>query len=195
MRDRLTSLIAIILLAVITATSYWYARALRVPKASSTLAPGKPDFEAEKLVITQFDAQGRAKHKLFADKLLHYAENDNVDVTSPRLVSLRPDQPQVEVRALRGQVENAGERIHLYGDVDLRRATFGDLPTLRVTTEYLLAVPDYDRYSTDKPVQVDRGDARITAAGGMQIDNIARTAQFDGTVRMLLPPAERKGPR
>lgn len=188
MRDRLTSLIAILLLAFVTATSYWYARTLRIPKGSVVAAPGTPDFEADRLVITTFDAQGRAKHKLFADTLLHYADNDNVDLTAPRLVSLRPDQPQVEVRALRGQVENAGERVHLHGDVDVRRAGLGALPPMRMQTEYLLAIPDLDRYTTDKPVEVERGGARISAAGGMQLDNIARTVQFEGNVRMLLPP-------
>jgi lipopolysaccharide export system protein LptC len=192
MRDRLTTIIAIVLLAAVTVTSYWYARTLRIPKSISVTAPGTPDFEADKLVITQFDSEGRAKNKLFADRLLHYTENDNVDLTSPRLVSLRPDQPQIEVRAQRAQLENAGERVHLHGEVDVRRAAFGDTPALRVTTDYLLAIPDVDRYSTDRPVEVERGAARIRADGGMQLDNIARTARFDGNVRMLLPPAAPK---
>jgi lipopolysaccharide export system protein LptC len=192
MRDRLTTIIAIVLLAAVTVTSYWYARTLRMPKSISVTAPGTPDFEADKLVITQFDSEGRAKNKLFADRLLHYTENDNVDLTSPRLVSLRPDQPQIEVRAQRAQLENAGEKVHLHGQVDVRRAAFGDTPALRVTTDYLLAIPDVDRYSTDRPVEVERGAARIRADGGMQLDNIARTARFDGNVRMLLPPAAPK---
>lgn len=194
MRERLTSLIAIILLGVVTATSYWYARVLKIPKGSIAAAPGSPDFEAEKLVITQFDAQGRARHKLFAERLLHYAETDNVDVTLPRLVSLRPDQPQLEVRADRGQVENSGERLQLHGNVRLTRAAAGGAPALQVRTDYLLALPDDDRYSTDRAVEVDRDGARIVAEHGMQLDNIARTAQFDGRVRMVLPPAQRKEP-
>lgn len=192
MRDRLTTVIAILLLAAVTATSYWYARTLRMPKSITVTAPGTPDFEADKLVITQFDAAGRAKNRLFADRLLHYNENDNVDLTSPRLVSLRPDQPQVEVRAQRAQLENAGEKVHLQGEVDVRRAAFGDTPALRVTTDYLLAIPDVDQYSTTRPVDVERGTARIRADGGMQLDNIARTARFNGNVRMLLPPAAPK---
>jgi lipopolysaccharide export system protein LptC len=194
MRERLTSLIAVVLLAFVSATSYWYARVLKIPKATFTAAPGTPDFEAEKLVITQFDAQGRARHKLFAERLLHYGDTDNVDLASPRLVSLRPDEPQFEVRAERGQVENAGEKLHLHGNVDLRRAAGADAPALRARTEYLLAIPDFDRYSTDKPVQVERGDSRILAEGGMQLDNVARTAQFEGKVRIVMPPPQRREP-
>lgn len=190
MRDRLTLLIAIVLLAAVTVTSYWYASVLRRPVAGSVATPGKPDFEAEKLVITQFDPQGRARHKLYAETLQHFADDDSIELTAPRLVALRPSQPPVEVRARRARVENAGERVHLKGDVIVVRAADGPLPALRVATEYLLALPDLDRYSTDQPVEATRGAARIAARGGMQLDNIARTAQFDGGVRIQLPPRQ-----
>jgi hypothetical protein len=61
---------------------------------------------------------------------------------------------------------------------------------MRLQSQYLLAIPDYDRYSTDQAVTVDRGGARITSSGGMQLDNIARIVQFDGDVQMTLPPAK-----
>lgn len=189
MRERLTSFIAIALLALITAASYWYARALKAQKAGATVTQGAPDAEADQLVITQFDSQGRARHKLFAEKMLHYMETDNAELTQPRLVSLRPDQPQVDVRAQRALVENSGERIHMHGQVDVRRSAFEELPAMRLQSQYLLAIPDYDRYSTDQAVTVDRGSARITSSGGMQLDNIARIVQFDGDVQMILPPA------
>lgn len=189
MRDRITLLIAIVLLAGVTATSYWYATVLRKPTAAATARPGSPDFTAEQLVITQFDPEGRARHRLFAATLQHYADTDDVEATRPRLVSLRPDQPRVEVRALRARIENAGERVHLFDDVVVLREPGKDAPPMRVESNYLLALPDVDRYSTDRPVAVLRGDTRIEAGGGMQLDNIARTARFSGGVKMRLPPA------
>jgi lipopolysaccharide export system protein LptC len=187
-RDKLTLLIAIVLLASVTATSYWYARSLRLPAGITLVRSGTPDFEADKIVITQFDTEGRAKNKLFAERMLHFGETDDVELLRPRLLSLRPDQPQVEVRADRGRVENAGEKVHLHGNVAITRAAHAAVPALRVDTSYLLALPDLDRYSTDQPVAVQRGGARISAQQGMQIDNVARTAQFMGSVKMSLPP-------
>lgn len=195
LRERLASLVAVLLLAAVTATSYWYARTLRAPRPVAVVTPGSPDFEGENVAITQFDAHGRARSKLFADRLLHFAENDNVELTAPRLVSLRPDQPQLEATAQRAEVESGGERVHLFGDVDVRRAAFGDLPPLRVRSEYLLALPDYDRYSTDQPVEALRGAARITSTRGMRYDNIERSTQFDGDVRIVLPPTATKESR
>jgi LPS export ABC transporter protein LptC len=190
MRDKLTLLIAILLLGSVTATSYWYARSLRLPTNINVARPGSPDFETENMVVTQFDAQGRAQYKLFAEKLVHYGENDDVELSFPRLVSLRPDRPQVEVRAERGRVENTGEKVHLHGDVVVTRMATDAVPALRVDTIYLLALPDEDKYSTDQPVVVRRGEQTISAQQGMTIDNIARTTEFRGDVRINLPPAQ-----
>jgi len=189
MRERLGSLAAIVLLTLVAASSYWYARELRRPLAPAAAAPGTPDFEAARLVITQFDGEGRIRHKLFAEHLAHYADTDRVLIAAPRLVSLSPDQPRVEVRADRGEIEDAGARLHLHGQVDLRRAAAADAPPMRVRTEYLLAIPDQDRYQTDRPVEVEHGASRISADGGMQLDGIARSARFDGRVRIVLAPA------
>jgi len=189
-RDRLTMLIAIVLLAAVTATSFWYSRMLRRPPAAERAAPGTPDFVVDRLVLTQFDEAGRAKHKLFAERLTHFAENDDIELASPRLVSLRPDRPQIEARAQRARVENAGERVHLRGSVLLTRAADGGQP-LRLATEYLLALPDEDRYSTDQPVELERGPDRMRA-DRLELDNIARTTRLAGNVRTeLAPPAQR----
>lgn len=187
MRDRLTMLIAIVLLAAVTATSYWYSRVLRRPPVVERAAPGTPDFVVDRLVLTQFDEAGRARHKLFAERLTHFAENDDIELANPRLVSLRPDRPQIEARAQRGRVENAGERVHLRGAVLLTRAADGEQPPLRLATEYLLALPDEDRYSTDRPVELERGPDRMRA-DTLELDNIARTTRLAGNVRTELAP-------
>jgi hypothetical protein len=64
------------------------------------------------------------------------------------------------------------------------------VPALRVDTIYLLALPDEDKYSTDQPVVVRRGEQTISAQQGMTIDNIARTTEFRGDVKINLPPAQ-----
>jgi lipopolysaccharide export system protein LptC len=192
MRDRLTQIIAIVLLATITAISYWYAQLLRKPTSAPPPIPGTPDFTAARLVLTQFDASGSARFKLFADEMLHYGEDDKVELTRPRLVSLAPDRPQIEVRAQRGRVDNLGEQVHLEGAVQVQRSASAGMPAMKLSTEYLLALPDLDRYSTDRPVEVERGTSRISA-GSMELDNIARTARFGGRARIQLAPVSADG--
>ena len=182
MRDKIAPLAAIILLTVVVGTSYWYSRVMRIPRAAPPPAPGTPDVVVERVVITQFDLHGLARNKLFAERLTHFQENDNIELASPRLVSLRQDQPQVDARAMRARLENAGERVHMMGSVLLTRAAAGSEPALRLSTEYLLALPDLDRFSTDQEVEMQRGTSTINAQS-MLYDNIARTIDFQGEVR------------
>ena len=59
-------LVAVVLLAVVAATSYWYARSIRKVEREIPAPAGTPDFFVEQVVFTQFDAQGRAENRLFA---------------------------------------------------------------------------------------------------------------------------------
>jgi LPS export ABC transporter protein LptC len=187
MRDRITMLIAIVLLAAVTATSYWYSRQMRRPPAPERAVAGTADFVVERVVLTQFDEQGRARHRLFADRLTHYAVTDDVDLVAPRLLGMHEGRPQTQARAQTARVENGGERVHLRGSVVLTREATGNSEPLRVTTEYLLAIPDYDRYSTDRPVQIRRGGDRLNA-DRMELDNIERTIRLGGRVHTVLEP-------
>lgn len=187
MRDRITMIIAIALLAIVTATSYWYSRVMRKPESAEPPRPGTPDIVVDRVVLTQFDEQGRARNKLLGERLRHFAENDDIEITAPRLVSLRPDQPRVEARANSARVENAAERLHLNGDVVITRAAFAGQPEMRMTTEYLLVLPDEDRYRTDRPVKLTRG-ASMIRANAMDFDNIARIVILTGAVHSVIEP-------
>jgi lipopolysaccharide export system protein LptC len=190
MRDRIASVIAIVLLALVAATSYWYSRSLQTGIKAEVVHP-KIDADADGVTLIQFDSVGRAKYKLFADRMTHYAQTDNLDLVSPRLLSLRPDEPRVQAVAQLAHVENDGERIRLSGNVVLTRASPPGEPPLRVSTEMLLALPDLDRYSTDRPVLVDHGADSIQAHG-MELDNITRRVEFLADVVDTITPQARK---
>ena len=183
-------LVAIVLLSIVAATSYWYSRSIRRVETGIPAPAGTPDFFVEQVVFTQFDPEGRAENRLFAEQMTLYPDNDEIRLRNPRLVSLRPDRPQVQVVARTARIENAGERIHLHESVVLTREGRGDQPPMRVTTEYLLALPDLDRYSSDRPVEIERGNGR-TRADGMLIDNITRTLDAAGHVRTIVPPQKK----
>jgi len=187
MRERITQIIAILLLATVTATSYWYSQSIRRTTRMVPPAGGTPDFSGERLVMTQFDEQGRAKYKLFADTLVHFADDDEIELLNPRLLSLRPDRPQIEARALHAEVDDAGEEVRMDGGVVVTRAATAAAPALQLTTESLRALPDSDRYQSLAPVVVERGNVTISA-DRMDLDNIARTVVFDGHTRTRWAP-------
>jgi lipopolysaccharide export system protein LptC len=187
MRDRLVSAIAIALLAVVLITSYWYSQSLRAGAQGGAEHPGGIDFFAEHITMTQFDGEGHARYRLFADRMTHYPDSDDVDLVQPRLVSLRPDQPQVRASALSAHVENNAAYVMLQNQVVITRDGVAGQPPMRIETESLLAVPDLDRYSTDDPIRVERGGALIRAHG-MDFDNLARRVEFRRDVHARFPP-------
>jgi lipopolysaccharide export system protein LptC len=193
MRDRVTAIIAIVLLAALAGVTYWFSQAGRYAKLAAPVSKEGPDFVVSGMTLTQFDAQGRATNRLFAEAMTHYAIDDRAELQRPRYVSLRPDQPQLEARAQRALVEGGGERVLLTGNVVITRAPGPDgEPPMRLVTEKLLALPDREQYTTDEPVEVDRG-ASVIRSIGMDYDNIKRTVKFHSKVRGTIEPTQPRG--
>lgn len=190
MRDRLSMLIAAILLAVVTVTSYWYSREMRRPTVRTPPSPGTPDFIVDRVVLTQFDDSGQARYKLFAEELSYFNENDDLDLTRPRLVSLLPDQPQLQASSARARVVNAGAQVLMQGEVLLQRAAAAGRPALTIRTERMTAIPDEERFSSDVPVLIEHGTTRL-AGEAMDYDNLTRVLTVSGGLRGEMAPVRR----
>ena len=183
MKDRITAFIAIVLLASLAGVSYWYSQTTRFKKIAVPVSREGPDFVANGVTLTQFDETGRATHRLHAVELMHFAADDHSELSQPRLISLRPDQPLLEVRAKSANVEGGGERVLLSGDVVVTRAQGRDgAPPMQLRTQQLTAIPDFDRYSTDAPIEIEHGDSVVRSVG-MDYDNVQRIVKFRSRVR------------
>lgn len=186
MRDRITAFIAIVLLASLAGVSYWYSQTTRLKKISSPVSREGPDFVVNGVTLTQFDETGRATNRLHAAELMHFAADDHAELAQPRLISLRPNQPQLEARAKSANVEAGGERVLLSGDVVVTRAPGRDgSPPMQLRTQQLTAIPDLDRYSTDVAAEIDNGDSVVRSIG-MDYDNVQRVIKFRSQVRGTL---------
>jgi lipopolysaccharide export system protein LptC len=187
MGERISSWFAVLLMTVVLMTSYWYAQTLRTAAPGDTGRIGAIDFFAQNIALTGFDAAGRPRYRLFADRMTHFANTDDVDLERPRLLSIRPDQPQVQATARVAHATNNAETVRMVGDVVLTRAADGRRAAMRLTTPELTALPDEDRFSTDAPVRLESGGAVMTAVG-MDYDNVARHVVLRADVAGTFPP-------
>ena len=195
MRERITAIIAILLLAALAGVTYWFSQVGRYGNLANPVSREGPDFVVNGVTLTQFDPLGRPTNRLFAEKMTHFALDDRAELQRPRYVSLRPDQPQLEARAQRAIVQGSGERVVMTGDVVITRAPGPDGdPPMRLTTEKLVALPDLEQYSTDLAVEVNRGDSVIRSVG-MDYDNIKRVVKFHSKVRGTIEPTQTQGAR
>jgi len=191
MAERLLSWFAIALVAVVLATSYWYAQTLRSGPAGPTGRIGAVDSFAQNIALTGFDDQGRPRYRLFADSMTHFGNSDDVDLDKPRIVSLRSDQPQVQATALRAHASNNAQTVQMSGDVVITRAASADRDPMRMQTQELSAIPDEDHFWTDDPVHLVSGGMVIDARG-MDFDNIARRVELRSDVTGTFPPRSRR---
>jgi lipopolysaccharide export system protein LptC len=195
MRERITAVIAILLLAALAGVTYWFSQVGRYGNLANPVSREGPDFVVNGVTLTQFDPLGRPTNRLFAEKMTHFALDDRAELQRPRYVSLRPDQPQLEARAQRAIVEGSGERVVMTGDVVITRAPGPDGdPPMRLTTERLVALPDLEQYSTDLAAEVNRGGSVIRSVG-MDYDNIKRVVKFHSKVRGTIEPTQTQGAR
>jgi lipopolysaccharide export system protein LptC len=190
MGERVSSWFAVLLLFVVLVTSYWYAQTLRLPVVTDVGRIGQIDFFAEGVALTGFDAIGRPHYRLFADRMTHYANSDDVDLVKPRLLSMRTDQPQVQATALTAHAANNAQTVLMQGNVVVTRAPDGPRAAMRLETESLTAVPDDDHFWTNEPVRLQSG-ASVMTGDGMDFDNIARHVELRGNVIGTFPPRRR----
>lgn len=190
MRDRISVLVAALLLVAVTLTSYWYSREMRRPTIRAAATSGAPDFIVDRVVMTKFDEHGQARYKVFAEELSYFNENDDIELTRPRLVSLLPDQPQLQASSARARVINAGETVLMEGNVLLQRAAGGGRPQMTVRTERLTAIPDQEHFSSDVPVRIEHGDSSLSG-NAMDYDNLKRVLTVVGSLRGEIAPAQR----
>jgi lipopolysaccharide export system protein LptC len=190
MGERIASWLAIMLMAAVLGTSYWYAQTLRAGTAAASGRIGAVDFFADDIALTGFDTMGRAHYRLFADRMTHFGSSDDVDLENPRLLSLRADQPQVQATALHAHAVNNAQTVQMRGNVVITRAASADRAAMKMQTDDLTVIPDEDRFWTDAPVRLESGRSVISARG-MDFDNVARRVELHSEVVGSFPPRSR----
>lgn len=190
MSERVASWFAILMMLVVLGSSYWYSQSLEEQGREGTGRIGEVDFFAEHIAITGFDDLGRGHYRLFADRMTHYANSDDVDLLRPRLMSIEPDRPVIQATALTGVAYNNAQTVRMDGKVVVTRAPEGDRPPMRLETEELYAAPDDDHLWTEEPVVMHSGEA-VVHATGMDYDNIERRMELRAQVSGTFPPRKK----
>lgn len=122
-------------LAILAAVSWWLTdsgadrNAVRNGKARH-----EPDYFIENFTAATMDAQGRRKHELSAVRLVHYPDDDSVELDRPHLVQYAPGEPPVHTVADRGYSTSDNKTILMRGNVRVTRGAFGGRPSGEVST-------------------------------------------------------------
>ncbi|OYY94221.1 MAG: LPS export ABC transporter periplasmic protein LptC [Hydrogenophilales bacterium 28-61-23] len=141
----------------------------------------EPDYIVENFDAMAFDLRGRPRHRLVAERMMHYMDDDTTVLEQPVLVSLDPEIP-MEVRSRRAQMSADGKQVYFLNQVHvLRRGMNGEMP-MTLDTEYLHVTPDDRIMRTDKFVTLRQG-ASLISANQMLVDDVNKLLTLSAGVK------------
>ncbi|HEX2520429.1 MAG TPA: LPS export ABC transporter periplasmic protein LptC [Castellaniella sp.] len=180
MRDRLPSLVAVLLLVLLVLGTWWASdytlRSIQVdPPRKMT---HERDSWSDHFVMVRTGPEGYAINRLEGAAMEHFPDTDSYEITTPRAVDHQPGSPTTVGTADHGTLDHHGDRIVLNGDAQLRRLPDAEHQLLDVRSEQLIIEPDLDLVHTDRPAVVVNGHSTLRGRG-MRYDN--RTRQLTVT--------------
>lgn len=139
MSGTLTRLAIAAALLALLALTWWLPNALT---ERTTLFDGEPrhepDYTIENFTAVAMDASGWRRYELRAVKLVHYPDDDTMELEKPYLVQYSPDAAPVHTRADRGYMTSKGTEILMRGNVRVTRGSIGARePAGEVTSQEL----------------------------------------------------------
>jgi lipopolysaccharide export system protein LptC len=183
-----TRLFPLALMLALALLTLWLDHQVRVesgPHASSRRHD--PDYLVSNFTTTTFDSQGHAVTVLSAAEMEHYPDDDTTELTAPRVIQAKADQPRFTVRADRGKISREGDEIFLYDNVVLVREADAARPEARMLTSFLHILRDRSLVLTDREVLFEEEGRRLSGRG-MEYFNETRELFLRNDVRAEFEP-------
>lgn len=183
MNDRLTRWFPLLLLAILAALTFWLDRAVQPPAGKRDGSTRHdPDYIVDKLSALRMAPDGGIKHTLFAEKMIHYPDDDSTYLQSPKFVSYASGKAPMTITAREALVSKDGENVYFQNDVRVTRAPYDDKSELVMQTSYLHVIPDDNIAKTDRPVTITDANTVVNAIG-LELNGETRILKLKSRVR------------
>ena len=121
--DRLVAWSPVLLLGALAALTYWLDAQVQPQTARRDgSARHDPDLFLQDFRAVTFDAQGKARETLAADRAEHFPDDDSAELVAPRLALSEPGRPTMTITADRGRIEGGRDAGDFLGNVQVTRA-------------------------------------------------------------------------
>lgn len=195
--ERLAIYLPIMLMGLLALGSYWLVRSTPVLDQETPERPLRkdPDYLMERFSIKTFDTDGRLKSEVYGEQARHYPHTDILEIDQVRIRSINSRGHTTTATAKRALANNDASEVQLIGDARVVREALVDrsgaaLPRVSFSGEFLHAFLNEERVKSHKPVELTRGNDRITAES-LDYSNFDQVLELRGRVRgTLQAPAE-----
>lgn len=165
MKSRFNHLLPVALMLLLGAMTLWLRFAIEAPPA---LDPGKnrhdPDAVVDNVTITRMDERGNAHYHLSATRMLHYPDNDSMELSAPRFVK-KDANAELTVTAGRGIINQEVKEARFHDNVELVRRPAKGKDALTIRTQYMQVFMDREVARTDREVAIVNGASTLTGTG------------------------------
>ena len=163
-----------LLLIIAAVVALWFQdSAKQKPPSDKTIDTHFPDYFMDNFSITSMNEQGAIEYTLSASKMLHFADDDSSELTSPFLAFSKTDR-QVSVRASRAVYLQQQNILHLYDDVTIIRSSDQTQSELSIHTDYLKINTVSRIAETDRDTQVNTAELKLNSKGLIYNDKQGR---------------------
>ena len=187
MRLSTTRLFPLGLMISLALLTLWLEHTSRVEEKPSALRRHDPDYVVSDFTTTTYDRRGEVQTVLAASRMVHFPDDDTTELTLPRVLQAKPEQPRVTVRADRGTLSREGDEIFLYDNVVLVREADAVSPEGRMTTSFLHILRDKELVRTDREVRFEE-PGRTLSGRGMEYHTDTRQLYLADDVKGVMEP-------
>ncbi len=161
----------LLLLALLTALTFWIDRTVQppAPKRDGSTRHA-PDYIVNHFLSTRTDGFGNPRYDLAGVEMRHYPDDDSTELVRPHYTIYSKQMQTTQIFSDKGKVSANGENVYFMDNVRVVRAETAQKPEMTVLTSYLHVIPDLSQAQTDRPVTILQAPRTVIRAGGMQYD-------------------------
>jgi lipopolysaccharide export system protein LptC len=159
----------LLLLALLTALTFWIDRTVQppAPKRDGSTRHA-PDYIVNNFLSTRTDGFGNPRYDLAGVEMRHYPDDDSTELVRPHYTIYSQQTQTTQIFSDKGKVSANGENVYFMDNVRVVRAETVQKPEMTVLTSYLHVIPDQSQAQTDRPVTILQAPRTVIRAGGMQ---------------------------
>lgn len=155
----------LVLLVLAIGTAWWLGRLSEKEEDARRLKPHEPDYYMENFTQSAMDAAGMLHHRLSADLMLHYPDDDSTELVRPLLEVYNEASTPWRVRAEKGWVSANNEVVLLTGEVHIWRDGEDGRREMDVLTRDVRVLPRERYAETDKAARIHSPGVLYNAVG------------------------------
>jgi lipopolysaccharide export system protein LptC len=194
--QRLQSWLPVILLGTLALFTYWLVQnsPIMADPSGDAKPSVKPNAYFHQFRLIGFGPLGEWDMQLTGARASHRADIERYDIEEPQLFK-RDAQTGVQTqgRALKGQVNESGTQVQLFGNAVLQRPAHKGVDgamnkAFEIRSDYLLLDDERHALETNRPVTITQGQDRFSAGRMLALQRDGKL-ELVGRVRgTLMPP-------